>query len=302
MVFAVSSSPAVTFLFIAATVIPVMFLVHALPPTPPPKGPSEEREEERHGLLGGDDSHSRPSRGQPASATQARLGERGGGAQPSGGGTGGPVQGWRMVFILFALCVSLCCITGDEHAVATWLAPMGVEDKISENTMALMSSGFWAAVLAGRVAWFFLAGRISGGSWHVLVVDLTLMLLGGCILLHAVGAAKAGHDPEPSLWAGSMTLGLGASSGLPCVLTLPAEAGLAVGPTGLLALNSAGSLGELAFPYAAGLAFDWGHKQALSGMVIASMLGTLALVLPAAMLARRMRPSPSSQQAAQSSA
>lgn len=284
MVFAATSSPTATFLFIAATVIPVMALVHVLPPTPPPKGPSEEREEERHGLLGDD------SRPRQLAATQAQ--------RSATSGTGGPVQGWRMVFILFALCVSLCCITGDEHAVATWLAPMGVDDKISENTMALMSSGFWAAVLVGRIAWFFLAGRISGGSWHVLVLDLALMLLGGCIMLHAVGVAKAGGNPEPSLWAGSMSLGLGASSGLPCVLTLPAEAGLAVGPTGLLALNSAGSLGELAFPYFAGLAFDMGHKQALSGMVMGSMAGTLALVLPAAHLAKRTRPTQQPPQSA----
>lgn len=129
--------------------------------------------------------------------------------------------------------------------------------------------------------------------------DLALMLLGGYILRHAAVTALAGGDPEPSLWAGSMSLGLGASSGLPCVLTLPAEAGLAVGPTGLLALNSAGSLGELAFPYFAGLMFDWGHtRRALGGLVIGSMAATLALVIPAAFLARRQRPSQPSPQSA----
>ena len=67
------------------------------------------------------------------------------------------------------------------------------------------------------------------------------------------------HQPhlfEPLLWLGSVLLGAGVSSGVPCVYSLPMEAQVALTPVAITLLNAASTLGETAFPYVVGLAFE----------------------------------------------
>ena len=61
-----------------------------------------------------------------------------------------------------AMSIVVCCVTGCEHGLATWLSPFGIEQGgLSEQRMALMSSTYWGVMCAGRVLWAGLSGVVS---------------------------------------------------------------------------------------------------------------------------------------------
>ena len=61
-----------------------------------------------------------------------------------------------------AMSIVLCCVTGCEHGLATWLSPYGVEQGgLSEQRMAFMSSTYWGVMCAGRVVWAAVSGIVS---------------------------------------------------------------------------------------------------------------------------------------------
>jgi len=167
--------------------------------------------------------------------------------------------------------VILCCVTGSEHAVATWLSSFGVEvGHESEQTMALMSSCFWSLICAGRVVWC-VASEFITSAWPMLFADIFCMLSGSLMFLW--------YSLDPSynwvLWAASCFVALGVSSSLPCVITLPRECNMQITPGALMALNVAGTLGEIFFPGLIGMAFEAKLYMALSVLLTSAQALTL---------------------------
>ena len=166
----------------------------------------------------------------------------------------------RAHVVIGAMCAVLFCVTGCEHAVGTWLAAFGAHvGGLGAPTMAVMSSAYWGAICAGRVGWAVLSTVISSG-WPVLTTDSSLMLLAALFFIRF--ASPVGQSSAPTLWTGTLLLALGFASSLPCALTLPTEARVEITPARLLALNLAGSAGEMLCPFLLGIAFERGQYSA----------------------------------------
>lgn len=166
----------------------------------------------------------------------------------------------RARFVISAMCTVLFCVTGCEHGVGTWLPAFGSRvGHLDPAAMAVMSSAYWSTVCAGRVSWAALSMVVSSG-WPVLFSDSSLMLIAALFFARFSSAAAPSVG---TLWSGTLLLALGFASSLPCALTLPTEARVEITPARLLALNLAGSAGEMLCPYALGLAFERGQYWAL---------------------------------------
>ena len=88
----------------------------------------------------------------------------------------------------------------------------------------------------------------------------------------------ASTDPKHAkllLWAGTLGLGAGCSSSLPCAITLPAEARVTLSPVRLLVLNLCGSAGEMLMPFLIGAAFERGRYGALGVSLISLCVCTI---------------------------
>ena len=169
------------------------------------------------------------------------------------------------------MSVVLLCVTGAEHAVATWLPTFGHRvGNIDLSEMAFMSAGYWAMICAGRVLWALVSGALTSG-FPALAFDGLLMLVAATLIADFARArtngptSTAGAWPPGSslLWVGTLGLGLGCSSSLPCAITLPSEARVELTPLRLLCLNLSGSAGEMLLPYIIGLAFERGRYATL---------------------------------------
>ena len=175
--------------------------------------------------------------------------------------------------IVGGMSAVLFCVTGCEHAVATWLPSFGrAVGGLDTSTLAYLSSAYWGCIAAGRMLWCVLSPALASG-WPVLLADGSLMLVAaGLITAYSVSAA-ARHPLM--LWTGTLALGLGCASSLPVAITLPAEARVRQSPTLLLALNFACSTGEMLAPYILGLALERGWHAALGLWLVSAMLVTL---------------------------
>jgi|EP00966_Prymnesium_polylepis_P125704 hypothetical protein len=122
------------------------------------------------------------------------------------------------------------------------------------------------------LAWAALSAVLASG-WPVLCADGLAMLASGLVFtLYASGLAGRS---TPLLWLGTLLLSVGFASSLPCALTLPAEAGLTITPPRLLALNLAGSAGEMFIPFAISMLFGRGWYGAFGPVVVVLQLVVL---------------------------
>lgn len=155
--------------------------------------------------------------------------------------TSSPSSSRQLAGHLFVSCmfIVLFCATGSEHVVGTWLPTLGSKlGSLDMATMAMMSSFYWSTICVGRVGWCLLSQHIKS-AWPVLAMDGVVMLLAG------VGFSLYSPSRGPwLLWASCLLLGLGCASSLPCALTMPAEAHVALTPVVLMCLNLAGTIGE----------------------------------------------------------
>ena len=144
--------------------------------------------------------------------------------------------------LLGSMCVILCCVTGSEHAVATWLSSFGVEvGGMSEETMALMSSFFWGLICAGRLLWC-VASELISTAWPMLFADVLFMLSGSLAFL---GYTVNPDGNERILWVAAMLIAIGVSSSLPCAITLPRECNVQV-PSAICGAGSVARVGSVA--------------------------------------------------------
>ena len=203
----------------------------------------------------------------------------------SGGGTA--ASGLRSLVMVMAMSAILFCVTGCEHAMATWLPSYGHHvGGLALGEMALMSTGFWSMICLGRILWALISAALTSG-FPPLLFDGLLMLLSSALISEFYGGRKRGvllWNPSALLWCGTLGLGFGCSSSLPCAITLPSEAGVELTPTRLLILNLAGSAGEMLLPYIVGLAFDHGAYWALG----AGLVGLESVVVVCTLIAWRV--------------
>ena len=200
----------------------------------------------------------------------------------------------RNVLMIGAMSTILFCVTGCEHAVATWLPSYGQHvGGIGEQELALMSAGFWLMICIGRVLWAAISSAITSG-FPPLAFDGVLMLLSSMLIAQFGRSKRHGRHPllaiEPAslLWCGTLGLGFGCSSSLPCAITLPAEARVELTPFRLLALNLAGSAGEMLMPFLIGQVFERGEYHHLGTALVvleALVVGCTAIAWRVATLA-----------------
>lgn len=150
-----------------------------------------------------------------------------------------PDPGLRVTATMMcAVCVLCCAANGCEHAVATWLAPYGVERvKAGEERMAIMTSNFWTTMSFGRVLWAIFSGSIES-AWPVIFTQSGMCLLSGVCLM---------STNQTVVWSGAMLIGAGVSSSFPAAVTLPPEMGVQMSPqmmTVHLSLCPRNSVGE----------------------------------------------------------
>ena len=131
--------------------------------------------------------------------------------------------------------------------------------------MAFMSAGYWAMICFGRVLWVFVSSSLSSG-FPALAFDGLLMLLASALIADFAverfpvpGGSVPATSGSGILWLGTLALGLGCSSSLPCAITLPAEAQVELTAVRLLILNLSGSAGEMLLPFVLGLFFERGR-------------------------------------------
>lgn len=90
--------------------------------------------------------------------------------------------GWRPLVMIMAMSAILFCVTGSEHAVATWLPSYGHHvGKLSLSELALMSTGFWSMICLGRILWALISAALTSG-FPPLLFDGLLMLLSSVLV------------------------------------------------------------------------------------------------------------------------
>ena len=171
--------------------------------------------------------------------------------------------------MIACMCAVLFCVTGAEHGLATWLPTYGHRvGNIDPAEMAFMSTGYWAMIAAGRIIWAAISGAISSG-FPALAFDGVLMLIAAALVADFDAARATTPLPGSSLlWGGTLALGFGCSSSLPCAITLPSEAHVELTPVRMLLLNLAMSAGEMVMPFVIGLAFERAHYHALGTSLV----------------------------------
>ena len=130
-------------------------------------------------------------------------------------------------------------------------------------TAAYLTSGFWGALTAGRLASIPLGARFSPRS--ILLADLLIVLAGLGLILALPGSFAA-------LWAGAVAVGLGMASVFPTLLNL---AGSHMTITGFVTswFFVGSSLGGMTLPWIIGQLFEpVGPKSAMLAILISILL------------------------------
>lgn len=135
-----------------------------------------------------------------------------------------------------------------------------------------------------RLLWAVVS-RYASSTWPMLFLDIVLCLGSSAVLV--AGRFLGAGAFEPTLWIAAVGLGLGVSSGLPCVYSLPAEARVHLGPKAITVLNAASTLGETSMPYIIGLAFGKQHHWLLGALMTALMAAALTVATLSWRLAAR---------------
>ena len=151
-------------------------------------------------------------------------------------------------------------------------------------------------ICLGRILWALISAALTSG-FPPLAFDGVLMLLSSTLITDfgrssngtmAYNRGRSRHlvafSPTATLWCGTLGLGFGCSSSLPCAITLPAEARVELTPMRLLCLNLSGSAGEMLLPYIIGLFFEAGQHWILGSVLV----GLSALIVVCTAIAWRV--------------
>ena len=272
-------------LTVFASIVALRLLCANLALTPPPPGRGTNHADGRNGSSDNSFNSASPSKDGPASPKKegastfigASLGELNVPCGSSSSHRSNP----RPLMMISSMAIVLFCVTGCEHAVATWLPSYGehVDPNLSRGELALMSAGFWSMICLGRVLWALISAALTSG-FPPLAFDGVLMLLsstliadfgrssGGTMAFNRRSRHLVAFSPTATLWCGTLGLGFGCSSSLPCAITLPAEARVELTPMRLLVLNLSGSAGEMLLPYLIGLFFEGGQHWVLGTVLV----------------------------------
>jgi FHS family glucose/mannose:H+ symporter-like MFS transporter len=150
--------------------------------------------------------------------------------------------------LLWALGVLLLLYVGIESGIGAWTTAYADRSTtLSEETAALLTSGYWFALTVGRVAGAIWGGRFQ--PYTVLGASLAGMMAGGVLL-----ALGTGHNALTILAV--LVLGLWSGPPFPTIVAITTRAfrrgpGKATG-----AVVSLGSLGAATIPWAQGIVLD----------------------------------------------
>ncbi len=171
---------------------------------------------------------------------------------------------------LVALLAITVCVVGLEWTLSTWLISYFDDDVgLERETAVALGSGFFAAMLAGRLIASRIARRRYAG-------DVFLLALGTV----AVGVPLLVAVTEPAVAvAGSVVAGLGAGALFPLASALVLEAAGPRSTAGSGATLAAASVGVLLAPLAIGaLADAFGLRGALAcTMILPALTAAIAL-------------------------
>jgi hypothetical protein len=168
---------------------------------------------------------------------------------------------------LIPLFIFAALYTGTEQALGGWLFTYGRQSAALDTAAAsLLTSLFWLALVAGRLAAIAILGRASN----------RVTLLGG-VLVGAAGIVVLvlGSLVTPLVWLGTIVVGLGLGPLFPTTLALGAQLEpMRAGAISSIVVASS-SIGAMVLPYASGSVM--GQAGAVAGM--ASLVVPLAAML-----------------------
>jgi fucose permease len=146
---------------------------------------------------------------------------------------------------LIPLFLFVALYMGTEQALGGWLFTYGRQTSaaLDASAASLLTSLFWLALVAGRLAAIGILGRVGN----------RVVLLGGVLVgLAGIAVVVLGSLYPSLLWLGTITVGLGLGPLFPTTLALGAE--LAPGRAGAVSslVVASGSIGVMVLPYASG--------------------------------------------------
>jgi len=195
-----------------------------------------------------------------------------------------PAEGPARTYVmLLAICTLCFFANGCEHTAATWLPSFGIKHRgLGEETMAIMTSNFWTAMSAGRLAWACLSGFITS-AWPPIFANTA------CCVLAAAAMAVPSHA---LLWSSAMGIGLGVASSFPASMTLPPEMGITMSARMMTTLQLCASFGEMLCPFIMGLVFNYHRYSWFYGLMFVWEVGVAVVLFVAWMLLTRRLPLP----------
>jgi FHS family Na+ dependent glucose MFS transporter 1 len=171
--------------------------------------------------------------------------------------------------LISLVALLLFLYVGAEIGYYGWIYSYAVSLNLTgETSAAYLSSAFWAALTAGRLATIPIAVRLSPGV--ILAADLT-----GCFM--SVAAILLWKDSLTAVWAGTLGLGLSMASIFPMALTL-VEQRVAITGRVMGWLLVASSAGAMSVPWLIGQMFESSGPQVLMIAVLIDLLLTAAVL------------------------
>jgi FHS family Na+ dependent glucose MFS transporter 1 len=170
----------------------------------------------------------------------------------------------RQIVALIALLLLL--YVGAEAAFGGWIYSYALATGLGgETSAAYLNSAFWGALTAGRLLSIPVAARYRPS--RLLLADLC-----GCLL--SVGLVLLWPRSTPSLWLGTMGLGLSMATIFPTAITVAERR---VGITGQITgwFLAASSVGAMTLPWLIGQLFESIGPQVTMAAILADL--TLAL-------------------------
>ena len=177
--------------------------------------------------------------------------------------------------LLFAAI--LLCQSGNESSIGGWTSTYVGTLGASPRTATLILSGYWAALMLGRLAGAKILGSISKPR---LILASAIGSIIGCAVLLASSSI-------PMLAIGAIIVGLSFATIYPTVLAIAADRYQRLAGTIFGFLFAVGLIGGMLFPWLIGhLAQRYGVR---SGMVM-PMIGATIVTILALNLARQRKP------------
>lgn len=214
----------------------------------------------------------------PSAAWLARLSS----PVPIMAGQSAPIRP-ALPVLIFMIALFYFLYVGAEVAYGGWVYTYAISLKLGSAVVAAyLTSAFWGAMTAGRLASIPIATRTS--PWSVLLADLLLILA-------SLGIILAFPASFTLLWVGTIGVGLGMASIFPTVLAV-AERHMTITASVSSWFFVGSSLGGMTLPWVVGQLFEPVGPRAVMLAITVSITFAVLLYLAIIRYARKVTSKP----------